>query len=125
MATKFENAVDKLQQMFPEYNIQDKENIELAHVVYADFAEYIVERIEKEDSANLVSKVVEFINTEFADSSADDEFLNLLQVEFFEHFAQSKPAIELARASLRGEARKYFEKTLEFTGLVDPVDPEM
>ncbi|MEK7500365.1 MAG: hypothetical protein AAB649_07245 [Patescibacteria group bacterium] len=122
MATQYTNAIETLKDLFPEYEIKDTENIELAYVVYADFATYIVEMIEKNEEPQLVKRVFDFINSEFNDEKSDAEFLNLLQVEFFEHFVQSMKCINLARKTLNGEAKVWFEKTFEYTGLVTSKD---
>jgi hypothetical protein len=122
MATRFTDAVASLQRHFPEYVIPDKESTDLAYVVYADFADRIRGSIEGGGHKELIQKVFDFINSEFKDPNADTEYLNLLQVEIFENLAQSKSGIEAARINLRGDARTWFEKTLEYTGALPPVD---
>lgn len=116
---KYKDIIQFWLKEFPEFNVQEwnKDNLNLPHIVFADFADFLINKIEEKGRDDtIVQKTFTIINNQFNDSDPDPEVLNLLQVEIFENLSNSKFGTELAWELLSPKALEYFKNTKQYFG---------
>lgn len=124
----YENIVERLLKEFPsfkeweDFGQLDKEDIEKnTYIVFSYFVRYMLERLEKNGSQDLMLKrFFYFINSQFNNPKSDPQILNLLSVEVFEGFAQTKKGLNFSRENTVGNARHAVEMSLTYTGVERP-----
>lgn len=121
----YKNIVEYFEKEFTEFkNYSEyaliKEEKELPYVYIGTFANFLNEEILKNQGNPLIDKTFHFINEKFLQPNSDPRLINLLAVEFFEHFTYSQKLVETAKEKLKGKALEQFYETLKW--FKPPVD---
>ncbi len=107
-----DNAVEELMNNVPEFKSQstlDKDDINLATVVFDHFGNFVMDRIKSQPLADpVIEKSFDFINR-MMDSDIP-EVQNLPVVGVFEVLAGSKQGIEVGKKLLNEKGREWLDK---------------
>ena len=140
----FQNIVNIFLDRVPELKKTesfDEKDLELPHVFFGNFANFLLKRIEKTQNPaqdEIIRKTFSFLNEVFnapktewqkqitARIRSNDKFsreemekislepTNLLGIEFFESFVSSKKTIDVAQKLLKDDALESFEETMQY-----------
>lgn len=112
----YEDIINITLERFPEFRESEEfknaqADMELPHVVYGWFMEFIKRNIQNGGNDPIISKFILFTNEIFEDLDTDPKSLDLFYVEIFEGFCESQELRNFARNNFTNKALIGFELT--------------
>ncbi len=114
---KYEDIIKITLKRFPEFKDSEEfkraeSDLELPHVVYGYFTDFIKKILENNGEKDpIIKKFIVFTNELFEDSDSDPKSLDLFYVEIFEGLYESKELFNFARNNFMGKVLIGFEIT--------------